>query len=155
MKVVLLAPIPPPVGGIAMWTVRMMNAELKNGWQVEVVDEKILGSREFFGDKVKHDYKAEVKRCLNIWKGLRKALRDKNARVVHACVAANSMPVMREIISAVITKCHRRKFVIHFRCTVPNMVKSKLNRTVVRLLCNLSDCVMVLNQQGCLRTKKK
>ena len=148
MKVVLLAPTPPPLGGIAMWTVRMMNAELKNGWQVEVVDEKILGSREFFGDKVKHDYKAEVKRCLNIWKGLKKALNEKNARVVHACIAANSMPVMREIISAVITKCHRRKFVIHFRCTVPNMVKSKMNRTVVRLLCNLSDCVMVLNQQS-------
>lgn len=148
MKVILLAPTPPPVGGIAMWTVRMMNAELKNGWKVEVVDEKILGSREFFGDKVKHDYKAEIKRCLNIWSGLRKSLKDKDAKVVHACIAANSMPVMRECVSAIITRFCGRRFVIHFRCTVPNMVKSKLNRRVVKFLCNLSDCVMVLNQQS-------
>ncbi len=32
-KVVLLAPTP-PAGGIAGWTVRTMNATLKNGWQV-------------------------------------------------------------------------------------------------------------------------
>lgn len=29
MKVILLAPTSPPVGGIAMWTVRMMNSNLK------------------------------------------------------------------------------------------------------------------------------
>lgn len=148
MKVVLLAPTPPPVGGIAMWTVRMMNAKLKHGWQVEVVDEKILGNREFFGDKVKHDYFAEIKRCFNIWSGLWKALGDNDAKVVHACIAANSMPVMRECVSAFLTKLRRRRFIIHFRCTVPNMVRTKLNRLVVKLLCDISDCVMVLNQQS-------
>lgn len=148
MKVILLAPTPPPIGGIAMWTDRMMGAELKNGWKVKIVDEKVLGNREFFGDKIKHNYKIEVKRCLNIWRGLWKSLKDRETRVVHACIAANSMPVMRECISAVITKAHRKKFVIHFRCTVPNMVKSRLNRTVVKWLCNMSDCVMVLNQQS-------
>lgn len=38
-KVVLLAPTPPPIGGIAAWTVRMMNATLPDDWKVEVVDE--------------------------------------------------------------------------------------------------------------------
>ena len=32
----------------------MMNATLPNDWKVEVVDEKIIGKREFFGDKTKH-----------------------------------------------------------------------------------------------------
>ena len=39
MKTVLLAPTPPPAGGIAKWTMRMLNATLKNGWTVSVVDE--------------------------------------------------------------------------------------------------------------------
>ena len=71
-KVVLLAPTPPPIGGIAAWTVRMMNANLPNNWKVEVVDEKISGKREFFGDKTKINVKSEIKRCFGIWNGLKK-----------------------------------------------------------------------------------
>lgn len=147
-KVILLAPTPPPVGGIAAWTVRMMNAVLPNDWTVEVVDERIIGNREFFGSQRRLDAKAEIKRCHGIWSGLRKALKDREAKVVHACIAANTMPVLREYISACITKNRRRKFIIHFRCTVPNMVKSRINRLAVKLLANKADCVMVLNQQS-------
>ena len=55
MKVVLLAPTPPPIGGIAQWTVRMMEANLKNGWEVLGVDEKMVGKRELFGERVKNN----------------------------------------------------------------------------------------------------
>lgn len=147
-KVILLAPTPPPIGGIAAWTVRMMNATLPDDWIVEVVDEKIIGKREFFGDKTKHDIKSEIKRCHGIWSGLRKALKDKDAKVVHACIAANTMPVLREYISACITKIRGRKFIIHFRCTIPNIVGGRLNIIALKLLCNKADCVMLLNRQS-------
>lgn len=147
-KVILLAPTPPPIGGIAAWTVRMMSATLPNDWKVEVVDEKIIGKREFFGDKTKHELKLEIKRCHGIWSGLRKALKDKEAKVVHACIAANTMPVLREYISACITKIRGRKFIIHFRCTVPNIVGGCLNNIALKLLCNKADCVMLLNRQS-------
>ena len=147
-KVILLAPTPPPIGGIAQWTVRMMEANLKNGWEVLVVDEKILGKREFFGDRVKHNYVDEVKRCLSIWKRLWKALKDKDVKVVHSCIAANTMPVLRELICATISKICGRKFIIHFRCTIPNIVSGQLNRLALKMICNISDCVMVLNKQS-------
>ena len=147
-KVVLLAPTPPPIGGIAAWTVRMMNAELPNNWKVEVVDEKIIGKREFFGDERKLNIKAEIKRCLGIWKGLKIALKDKESKVVHACIAANTLPVLREYLSVCITKNRRRKFIIHFRCTVPNIVKGRINVIALKMLCNKADCVMVLNKQS-------
>ena len=147
-KVILLAPTPPPVGGIAAWTVRMMQAQLPHEWKVEVVDEKIIGKREFFGNKTKHNIMDEIKRCFGIWRGLKKAINDPNALVVHACIAANTMPVIREYISACIAKKYHRKFIIHFRCTVPNMVKSRTNRFFVKKLCDKSDCVMLLNSQS-------
>lgn len=149
MKVILLSATPPPIGGIAIWTVRMLNAKLKNGWVLELVDEKIIGGREVFGDRIKHDYKVEIKRCLKIWKNLHKALKDKDARIVHACIPANTLPVLRECISAIIAKLNKRKFIIHFRCTVPNMIKNRRNKIAVKLLCDLSDCVMVLNETSC------
>ena len=148
MKVVLLAPTPPPIGGIAQWTVRMMEANLKNGWEVLVVDERIVGKREFFGDRVKHNYVDEVKRCLSIWKRLWKTLKDKDAKVVHSCIAANTMPVLRELICAIISKINGRKFIIHFRCTIPNIVSGKINILALKMICNISDCVMVLNKQS-------
>ena len=147
-KVVLLAPTPPPIGGIAAWTVRMMNSTLPDNWKVEVVDEKIIGNREFFGNKTKLDIKSEIKRCFGIWGGLKESLKDSDAKVVHACIAANTLPVLREWISACITKNRKRKFVIHFRCTVPNSVSGKLNRFAVKMLCNKADCVMLLNKQS-------
>lgn len=100
----------------------MMNAKLKNSWKVEVVDEKIIGSRDMFDGKKKHNWLLEIKRCLLIWNNLRIAIKDTEAQVVHSCIAANTMPVFREIICALITKLKGRRFIIHFRCTVPNIV---------------------------------
>jgi len=147
-KVILLAPTPPPVGGIAMWTSRMLKAELKNGWQVDVVDEKLIGKREVHGDKTQRNLLQEVKRCFRIWGDLHKKLADPDAQVVHSCIPANTLPILREYVCACITKLHKRKFVVHFRCTVPNMVKSKLNKFMLKRICNISDCVMLLNQQS-------
>jgi len=147
-KVILLAPTPPPIGGIAAWTMRMMNAELENEWCVEVVDEKLIGKRGLFGNNIRRNLWCEVKRCFNIWGNLRKKLRDKDAFVVHACIPASTLSVIREYVSACITKMYKRKFIVHFRCTVPNMVKSRVNRFAFRLLCNKSDYIMVLNKQS-------
>lgn len=147
-KVVLLAPTPPPVGGIAIWTSRMLKAKLEGDWQVAVVDEKILGKREVFGDKTKRDLLMEVKRCLRIWRDLKRELKDPDTKVVHACIPANTLPILREYVSACITKWHKRKFIVHFRCTVPNMVKSRFNRFMLKRICNRSDCIMLLNQQS-------
>lgn len=147
-KVILLAPTPPPVGGIAIWTTRMLKARLQKGWQVGVVDEKLMGKREVFGDRIKRNLFEELRRCFRIWRDLSKALKDPGAKVVHACIPANTLPILREYVCACITKLRRRKFVIHFRCTVPNMVRSRINRFMLKRICNISDCVMLLNQQS-------
>lgn len=144
MKVVLLAPTPPPHGGIAGWTKRMMQAKLKNGWEVVVVDEKVTGNRDAYNGS-KKNYVDEAKRCLRIWGDLKKALKDPEAVVVQACIPAGTTSMMREIVSAYITKKRKRKFIVHFRCTLPNMVKSTTAKKIFKKLTDLCDCVFVLN----------
>lgn len=146
-KVVLLAPTPPPAGGIASWTVRMMHAQLKNGWQVAVVDEKVIGNRQIFGDKAKRNLLVEVKRCFRIWSGLAKELKDPNAKVVHSCIPSVPLAMIREYICACITKSKKRKFIIHFRCTVPNTTKGRFAHFMLKKLCDKSDLIMTLNSQ--------
>lgn len=145
MKVVLLAPLPPPSGGIATWAKRMQSAKLKNGWKVEVVDEKVFGNREIKGDNIKKNIFVELKRSISIWRRLSKALSDSEAKVVHCSIPAAPTSMMREIGSAVITKFHRKKFIVHFRCTVPNMVQSKIALLLFKALTGLSDAVIALN----------
>lgn len=142
-KVVLLAPLPPPMGGIAKWATRMQRVKMKNGWHVMVVDESDnkkevynLGSNSFFRN---------VWRCFSIWSRLRNALKDPDVKVVHSNIPANTLSMLRELICAHIAKRRDRKFVIHFHCTVPTTVKGRLGRFYLKKLCNISDGILVLN----------
>jgi len=148
MKVILLAPTPPPAGGIAGWTMRMLKASLKNGWQVEVVDEKVIGNREVFGDKAKKSIITEIRRSLRIWSDLWKKIKSKEAKVVHSCIPAGTLGMMREYVCALITKINKRKFIIHYRCTIPNMVKSKFGLFIFKKLTNISDLAITLNVES-------
>jgi len=154
MKVILLAPTPPPSGGIASWTVRMENASLKNGWKVKVVDEKLSGNREVFGVNTKRILFMEIKRCIRIWKNLKKALTENEVKIVHSCIPASTTGMLREYVCALISKARKRKFIIHYRCTIPNMCKSRIGMLIFRLLSNKSDLVMVLNTQSVDFVKK-
>lgn len=145
MKVVLLAQLPPPSGGIASWTKRMQVAELKNDWKVAIVDEKVIGGRDIFGENTKKKLSVEAKRCWGIWKNLWKELNDKNAKIVHSSIPAGFTGMLRETICAIITKIRGRKFIIHFRCTVPNMVKDHKTLFIFKTLVSLSNAVILLN----------
>lgn len=155
--VVLLAPTPPPYGGIAGWTERMMNASLKDGWQVRVVDEKVSGNRETFGDSSKRNIKNEIKRCFRIWGGLLSELRKKDTLVVHSCIPSFTLSMIREYVCGILTKIFGKKFIIHFRCTVPNTTKGKLGYFMLKRLCNISDEIMVLNKKSeeCVKALSK
>lgn len=145
MKVVLLAPLPPPSGGIATWAKRMQSAELKNSWKVEIVDEKVFGNREIKGENIQKNIFIELKRSISIWRRLSRALRDSEAKVVHCSIPAAPTSMLREIGSAIITKFHRKKFIVHFRCTVPNMVQSQIALLLFKALTGLSNAVIALN----------
>lgn len=147
MKVVLLAPTPPPAGGIAGWTLRMMHAKLKEDWTVTVVDEKVIGGREVFGSASKRNLVTEWKRCCNIWRNLKLALKDPEVAVVHSCIPSATLSMMREYVCACITKHSRKKFIIHFRCTVPNTTKGRVGKFVLKRLCQKSDMIIALNKQ--------
>ena len=145
MKSILLAPLPPPAGGIASWTLRMLNAELKNNWTVTVVDEKLI-NRANHGDKNKKNLFIEAYRCFKIWTELCKKLVDKDARIVHACTPATATAMARDLVCCFITHLFRRKFVIHFRCTISNLVSDKRVEKMCKLICKHSDMVYVLNK---------
>jgi glycosyltransferase involved in cell wall biosynthesis len=145
MKAVILAPLPPPSGGIASWAKRMQTAKLKNDWNVIIVDEKVIGGRDIFGANMRKNLLTEIKRCLKIWRDLYKSLHDHEVKVVHSNIPAGLTGMLREIVCAIISKIRGRKFIIHYRCTIPNMVKGKKSKLIFKILTDLSDASIVLN----------
>lgn len=147
MKVILLGATPPPIGGIATWTLRMMNINPEYGCEYILVDEKMIGGRDMFGNN-KRNIVIELKRSLNIWKNLNKKLVETQAEIVQSCIASTTLSMMREIICSIITKLKKKKFIIHFHCTVPNTKDSILWKSLIKILCKMSDRIFVLNLQS-------
>ena len=146
MKAVLLAPLPPPTGGIAVWAERMLSAELKGNWEIKIVDEKASEKRGLFGNS-KRSFFDEWKRCKRIWGDLKKAVEDDEVKVVHTNIPATTFAMMREYVCAKISKRAGKKFIVHFRCTVPNMRDSRFWGYILKKLCNSSDMIISLNEQ--------
>ena len=65
-KIVMLAPTPPPMGGMATWTLRVLAGKLKNNWESVLVEERIIGKRDMFGNQTKRELRMEIKRCFRI-----------------------------------------------------------------------------------------
>ena len=147
MKVVLLAATPPPVGGIATWTMRMLNIDPEFNCEYILVDEKMIGGRDMFGNN-KRSLRNEWKRCRGIWNNLKKAVSDPAVEMVQSCISAETFPMIREYICARIAKKYKKKFVMHFHCTVPNMKDSILWGPLLNRIVKMSDMIFVLNKQS-------
>ena len=155
MKAVLMAPLPPPVGGIASWAASLLSREFPDGWSLLSVDEKILGPREVYGEGTRIRIGDEVKRTWGIWSNLWKVLTDKDAMVVHANTSATVPGMFRELVSAGITHLRGRKFIIEYHCTLSNEIRSKGKRIFFKLLSAASDGVIVLNEASVEYAKER
>ena len=126
----------------------MMAEHLINDWKVVVVDEQVICGRTNFGKTSRKHFAIEVIRCFKIWFNLIRALKDSDVKVVQSCVPAGSGSLAREIVCQRIALLFKRKYVIHFRCTVPYSVKSRMNRFLLKSIARKSDEVFVLNQKS-------
>lgn len=74
-------------------------------------------------------------------------MKDKDIKVVHACPIATKNSMLANIVSAFIARLSHKKVIIHFRCTVPNLVKTKMQHLLLKVLCSLSNQIIVLNSK--------
>lgn len=144
-KVLLISHYPPPSGGIASWSKRLLEVGLSDGWEIDHVNSNTIGGRDPFKN-TKRNYIVEWKRSRNIWKKEKEFLKtDSDIEVVHTCIPCTPFGMIRERISAKIAKKHGKKFILHCRCTVPNVVNKGWKLKLWKRLTKYCDGVMVLN----------
>lgn len=146
LRVALIGPVPPPAGGIASWTLRMLHSDLASQWVDFVhIDESVTAGRQIYGTKTKKSLSQELGRCRRIWRDLVAALKGGNIDVVHANIPAAPLSMLRETVCAAIANKYGVPFIIHFRCTVPNYATNWMTCWLLKELLSKAQAAIVLN----------
>lgn len=147
-KVLLISHYPPPAGGIATWTKRILSIGLPDGWEIDHVNSNTINGRDPF-ENTNRNIKDEYIRSKNIWKKEKDFLKnDKDIKVVHTNIPCTVFGMIRETVTGIIAKKYKKKFILHCHCTVPNVVNTGFKRFVFKIFSKLCDGIIVLNRQS-------
>lgn len=146
-NVVLISHLPPPATGIGSWTKRVVEIGLPDNWNVFVVNSNTINGRDPFRS-TKRSIKDEYKRTKNIYNTEKKYLKENDISVVHTCIPCTPLGMLREMGCARIAKKHKVPFILHCRCTVPNVVNKWWKKILLKSLLKKCKGVMVLNTKS-------
>ena len=144
--ILLVSPLPPPEGGIAIWTKQYLKYCENNSIDVSIVNIALKGKR---GNKINSDRNIldEVKRTLYIITDLKKKLKSCNPRYVHINTACAKWGFFRDAMCVSIAKRRGVKVIFHYRCTVQDKLgQSKLRNIIFRKITAKADVVLTLNK---------
>lgn len=147
-KVVIIGPLPPPAGGIALWTQDYVAYSKTNGIKIEVIDTSLVGERATNSGS-RRILRDEIKRCFSIWMGILKKAKKKNTHVVHMNVNCSPLGVKRDYISAIVLKLKRIPFVVHCHCNIEDQIgRGKVSQWLLRQIFFLASDIIVLNSSS-------
>lgn len=146
MKILLLSPLPPPAGGIASWTKRYLESGQAKLHEVYVVNTAVIGSR--VNQFNKRNITDEIVRTIRIFITLKNELKLNKPQMVHLNTACSNLGLIRDYLCGKMVKKCGAKLVLHCRCDVAYMVKSKNAKRYYRKLVNLSDEIITLNSSS-------
>ncbi len=147
-KVLLISHYPPPAGGIATWTKRVLTIGLPSGWGIVHINSNTINGRDPFENTKRH-IKDEYVRSMSIWKQEKAALKNEpEISVVHTNIPCTVFGMLREYVTGRIAKKYNKKFILHCHCTMPNVVNKGYKRLVFKWFSRLCDGIIVLNQKS-------
>lgn len=146
-NVLLISHLPPPATGIGSWTKRVLEIGLPDNWNIFHINSNTINGRDPFRS-TKRSIKDEYKRTKNIYNQEKKILKENKIDVVHTCIPCTPLGIIREIGCANIAKKNKVPFILHCRCTVPNVVNKGWKRFLLKRLLKKCKGVMVLNTKS-------
>lgn len=148
-NVILISLLPPPYGGIAQWTSKLVELSPKYEINFRVVNEATKKERKHFGEKTKRNFFAEIIRTIRIRKDLKRALRETDeSYIVHCNIPSLKFSMIRELLNLNLIKKYRRKYIIHFHSTTANNVDTSFKKKLLKKFLIKADRIILLNQQS-------
>lgn len=147
MKVLLISPLPPPLGGIAKWTEKYLSYCKDNGIDVSVVNIALVGSRskQINNKKIISD---EIVRTKRILSDLKAAVATDSFDIVHLNTSCSKFGIVRDYLCSLVVKRKKLPLVLQCHCDVKNHMRNKVSYFFFRKMVGLSDVVLTLSSRS-------
>lgn len=143
MRVLLVSPVAPPVGGIATWTQCFCDYFSKKDWDIHIVNTSLIGRRakenqtRFFWD--------ELVRNISIIGRFYREIRKHPIDIVHINSACSKFGLLRDLICVMLARKH--KIIFHCHCNVEDQLDgSRLAKKMLALALKKAHKVITLNE---------
>ena len=145
MNILMLAPLPPPTGGIASWTIRYKEYCDANNISLRIVNIAMQGKRAT-SEVMSRNIITELKRTKNIIKNLRHEIKKEKPDVIHVNTSCSPLGVLRDALCVFIN--HKRiPLILHCRCNIEDQLgNSIISKSAFRYIVRKASKVIVLNK---------
>lgn len=143
----LVSPLPPPVGGIATWTMNYLKWMFDKGYEVILINSSKSADKEKKSSKLSEIVK-NIKRNLRIINEFKVRIKSNPAKIVHINSSCSNYGIIRDYFIARTAHNNKIKIVIHFHCNIEDQLTSTFSKRYFKKLCKLSDKIIVLNEKS-------
>jgi len=148
-RVLYISPLPPPRGGIATWTKKILDYGLPNQYKPYLVNTGIKGRRKVF-ERVKFNF-SELFRTILIIFSLFTKLIAYHPKIVHLNSSISYFGVFRDYFCTILVKLFKIPIVISYHGDLTNFSKIKYRglpyKQLIKLI-KMADINIVLNKQS-------
>lgn len=145
MNILMLAPLPPPTGGIASWTVRYKDYCESNGISLKIINTAMQGERAI-SEVMTKSLKVELHRTCGIVRNLKREIKSYKYDIVHLNTSCSQLGVIRDAL-CVFAIHNKIPIVLHCRCNIEDQLRTNsISQKAFRYLVKKSSKVIVLNK---------
>lgn len=142
INVLLLSPLPPPIGGIATWTKNFINEQNNKQKNILIVN---TAKRTLFNIPILD----EIIRTFDIFKNSIKKLKGEEIEILHINTACSKKGMIREYLIIIYAKViKKKKIVLHCHCDIKQYINTNSRTKIFKKLCNKVDKILCLNNQS-------
>lgn len=144
-KVLLVSPAPPPIGGITSWTVEYMDRMPCLGCTPILVNTTVTGKR--LENNARINLLDELVRLIAIRKNIKKALDDKELKVLHYNASCATLGLIRDYV--VLNPFFKKVATIyHCHCNLETHVNNRIAKYFFAKIAKRVRCVLTLNNNS-------
>ena len=145
MKILLVSPLPPPIGGIASWTTEYMKQMPGLGCTPILVNSAVEGKRAENTSKV--SFFEEIIRLMKLKRRIKKVLKQNNISVIHYNASCSTFGLIRDYFALKqFSKYYR--IVYHCHCNLETNVDNRIARYFFSKISKIVAYVLTLNKDS-------
>lgn len=154
MNIGLLTQIPPPIGGIAIWSLKYIDYCKKNNINLQIVNTALIGERAQ-NIHAKRNILNELKRTFNIIINLRKMVKNNSIDIIHFNTTCSCRGVLRDYL-CFLSIPKRIPIFLQCHCTIDEQLgKNIISEIFFKLMVKKSKKILVLNTKSMEFIKNK